>query len=226
VNINNRAYFIAATVFLFLFLLLANNSSAAEPTFLLTWSTKSYVPAVYSGKALPTAGSEIHASLQVINQNKAVDISAQTIYWYVDGNLVSNKPGVQDITFHAPAFAPGVIDVKVQLPSYPSSNNIAEEAIPVVQPEAVIVAPYPGGIFYGGTAEATAYPYFFNVNSLNFTWSVNGQTPSSSDSPQTLSVNTDPNAPVGSTLLLALDISNPSNQNESAIKYLNLIMSK
>jgi hypothetical protein len=224
--ISKRISLPAIALFLFSLAFFIKPAHAAGPELFITWKARTYVPAEYPGKILPTADSELMASLDVINQGKVVDISGQTVYWYVNGDLVSNSKGVHTITFRAPKSLPNIITVKAELPFYGGKDSFKEIAIPVVPPEAVIQASYPNGNFYGGVADAKAAPYFFNIssiNSLNFTWSVNGQIPTSSDSPSTLSVNTDPNMPVGSTLLIALSITNPANPNEAATKILNLI---
>ena len=221
--------FLVLAAFVIFFALFSKFAAAAGPELLITWRAKSYVPPDYSGKILPTANSEMTASLEVINQGRVVDISGQTIYWYVNGNLISNGKGVQTVTFHTPNSLPNVATIKAELPFYSGGDLLSEVSIPVVPPEAVIEAAYPNSSFYGGTAEAKAFPYFFNVSTANdliFSWSVNGQIPTSSENPSILSVNSDPNMPVGSTLLIALDIQNQTNPLEAASKIVSLIFSK
>ena len=104
-----------------------------------------------------------------------------------------------------------------------------EISIPVVGPEVVIETPYPTGNFYGPTIKVVGVPYFFNVASpasLNFSWSVNGESPPNAENPEELNVTLNPDAPSGSTISIGLTINNPVIESESAGSNINPIYNK
>jgi len=206
-------------------------SQAQVPSqqLLITWQAKNYAPAGYKGKVLPTAGSRITASFDLIENGKIADLSGQTIYWYLNDLLISNVPGIQTVNFLAPGSAPDVIRLKIQLPFY--RDNLLSRAvqIPVVAPEVVIESPYPGGMVNGTSASLKAVPYFFSVlnpSALNFTWSVNGQTAESKENPDELVATINPDARSGSTINVGLTVQNPKNSSEAANQNLVLTFIK
>src|SRR3989344_1635798 len=82
-------------------LVLAPNTHAQTrpPELLMTWRANTYAPADFSGKILPIANSHITASFELVDRGKAVDVSRETVYWYVNDDLVSNKPGMEQVAF-------------------------------------------------------------------------------------------------------------------------------
>lgn len=188
------------------------NAQTAQPQFLMTWhAAGSYTPSWYQGKALPNTWSHITASLEIISQGKTLDLSGQTIYWYLDNNLLGGGVGVQTITFLPYGVAPNNFELKVELPDYPSGLLIHEIAIPTVTPVAVIEAPYPQGQFPKAQVDLSALPYFFNATSssaLAYTWIVNGQTTSNTENPQSLQVTMPASTPAGFALAVSLNIQN------------------
>src|ERR1039458_3932339 len=74
--------------------------TVSSPQFLVTWkATESYIPPFYTWKALPTAGSNIVASVELVSGGRIINISSQNIYWYLDDVLMGGGAGVQQITF-------------------------------------------------------------------------------------------------------------------------------
>jgi hypothetical protein len=202
-----------------------------KPKFLITWQAKSYVPPQYKGKVLPGAGSQIIASVELVDGGKLVDLSRQIIYWYANDNFVGGGEGVQTTSFNAGDNAPNTLSLRVQLPGYKNQNVLLIKTIeiPIAGPEVVIESPYPDGRFTNSPVQLKGIPYFFNVASqsdLGFTWSVNGETPPNAENPADLVVNINPDAPSGSTLNVGLTVQNPVNNSESASKIIGLTFIK
>ena len=107
---------------------LTHAQTASSPQFLVTWKTSgSYIPSFYLGKALPTYGSQITASLELVSQGKILDLSNQTIYWYLEDNLVGGGVGVQQVTFPPVGEAPNSIIV-VETPEEAASLKVKPDA--------------------------------------------------------------------------------------------------
>lgn len=200
----------------FLSLKQVNAQSASSPQFLITWKTTgSYIPSFYQGKALPTYGSNITASLELISpQGKIINLNGQTIYWYLNDNLVGGGVGVQRATFSPLGEAPSFLNLRVTLPNYNGAYLIHTINIPMVLPEAVILAPYPNGQFSQNPVTVTALPYFFNVPSpsdLSFLWSVNGQNGSNAENPETAQITLPQGTQSGTSLAVSLSVENPND---------------
>jgi len=190
--------------------------TTASPTFLITWKTTgSYIPSFYEGKALPTYGSKITASLELISpQGKVLDLSEKTIYWYVDDMLVGGGTGVQQATFPPIGNAPNTVNVRVTIPNYNGAFLDHAINVPMVLPKAVIYAPYPGGDFSQNPISVQALPYFFNIadpSNLSYAWSVNGQSGSNTENPETADVTLPQGTPSGTGVTTALTITNPKD---------------
>src|SRR5665213_880707 len=187
---------------LFALMVSVQTASAAGPQFLMTWqASNSYAPVGYAGEILPNQESQITASFELINANGSpINLSGQTIYWYQNDNLLGGGVGVQHFTFRPYGEAPNTVTLKVELPDYPGGLLIHEIDIPIVQPQAVIEAPYPQGVFPVSPAMVQALPYFFAATStspFSFAWSVNGQTVTSAENPQTLQISLPQSTPAG-----------------------------
>ncbi len=205
------------------------HAQSSSPQFLITWQAKSYAPPEYRGRILATAGSPITASFDLIDGGKVADLTNQTIYWYLDDQLISNAPGKQTVSFLAPDTAPNILKLRIQLPSYNNNLLLKVVQIPVVTPEVVIESPYPDGTVGGSSISLKGAPYFFNVLNplaLSFSWSVNGQTAESKENPDELIASINPDARTGSTLNIGLGAQNPKNNSEAADKNLVLTFVK
>ncbi|MEK9180480.1 MAG: hypothetical protein AAB897_03650 [Patescibacteria group bacterium] len=224
-NLAIKFIVVAALVALFFAAQFLSAQAQAQPYLWITWHAESYAPPGFGGKILPTAGSPITASFEVIGGGKPANVSAQTVYWYLNNELISNKAGTKTVKFNAPSRTSALLDLRIELPTYPGGLLLRTARIPVVSPEAVIEAPYPDKAFSGAQIKATGRPYFFNIQNiseLNFSWSVDGQTPGSLERPQELIVNLDPSSPMGTAVNLALTILNAKNQAESGSGFLIL----
>jgi hypothetical protein len=201
--------------------------TASSPQFLMTWTTtNSYAPASYSGKILPNQTSPITASIELLANGQPVDLSNQTIYWYLNGNLLGGDDGAQRMTFVDPADddAPDTLTLEVELPDYPTGLLVHQINIPVVQPIAVIDAPYAQDEFSENPVTVQALPYFFATTStspLSFAWSVNGETVADAQNPQELQISMPQSTPSGFSLGISLTIQN-SNDETTATDNANL----
>jgi hypothetical protein len=206
-------FFIVAIFLIALFGVLTIQTHAqttAQPQFLITWSaSNSYAPQGYAGKILPNQESQITASLAIIANGKLVNLNGQTIYWYQSDAFLGGGVGAQSITFQPTGGAPGTIALRVELPDYPSGALLHEITIPIVQPQAVIEAPYPGKDLVASPAILQAIPYFFAATSttpLNFAWSVNGQPVTNAENPQSLQISLPQGTSAGYSIAVALSI--------------------
>lgn len=199
---------------------------ASSPTFLITWKTTgSYIPSFYIGKALPTYGSQITASLELVSpQGKILNLSGQTIYWYVNDVLVGGGAGVQSVTFPPVGDAPNTMNLRVTLPNYNGSYLIHAVNIPMVMPEAVIYAPYPNGQFTQNPVGLQALPYFFNIadpSGLSYSWSVNGQSGQNAENPEVADITIPQGTQSGTSIAASLSVENP-NDSTAATANVNL----
>ena len=181
----------------------------------VTWQAYgSYIPPQYADKALPNQESKLTASLTLLVNGKLVDLSGQTIYWYLNDVLIASGIGKQYIVFSPFGTAPAYLTLKAELPSYNGNILIHEVQIPLISPKAIIEAPHPTGQFSGNPITLEATPYFFytgNPGTLSYTWSVNGQTSAAAEDPQTLQLNIDPATPSGSSFDVLLTIIDPNS---------------
>lgn len=168
------------------------SAQTSAPNLVITWrATDSSVPSSYQGKALPTISAPITASAEVVRRGGVANLSNQTIYWYLDGNLIGGGVGKQTISFVAPGFVE-IASLRANIPNYPSGALINTAHIQLVNPEAVIVAPYPNDAYSGSSVAVQAVPYFFSsslLNTLSYQWTVNGQAVTSQENPQDLTIN-------------------------------------
>lgn len=196
----------------------AHAQTIAGPQFMITWSTdQSEIPSFYTGKSLPSYGNYVTAEVTLLVNGRPVDLSGQTIYWYLNDVLIGGGTGVQKLTFLPFGTPPGSMTLKVDLPGYGGQDLSHETFLPFVTPVAVIMAPYPGGSFSTNPVAVSALPYFFDASSsaLSYSWAVNGQTGTNAENPQSAEITLPQNAPSGSSLTITLGVTNPQN-HESA----------
>lgn len=202
--------------------------TAAEPGLFITWRAEtSYAPPGYRGKVLPATGSTISASLAIIENGKLVNLSGQTIYWYVNGNFVDGGVGAASVRFAAPGIAPNMIDLRAQLPDYNGTLTLKTISIPMVRPEVVIEAPFAGGKF-GGAITMKARPFFFGVSSaarIVFTWTVGSEDVTSLENPDILTLTPIQGTANGSLFSIRAAAKNPIRFSEIAGRTITLTFS-
>lgn len=219
------------TFFIILLLLLLLFSSPAEaqtrPQPLVTWSSNSYVPPGFLGKALPSPGSVVRAALMVIEASAVVDISQKEIKWYLDGEEFKTGVGLQQIEFTAPNMPGEFLKVRAQIANLNSETISKTVEIPIARPEAVISTHFPGNDFSSTNLKLRARAFFFNIQDqsfLSFSWKVNRQDPNPSNDPSELTLSL-PGVKNGYKVQINLKIDNDSPA-ESASLVRNLIYRK
>ena len=218
----------AAPILLFSLLVNIVPASAQEAAVMpiITWQAKTYTPSWFTGKALPTANSQITAYLELIVKNKATDLSGEKVYWYVNDEFIKGGVGIQKVTFNAPAVTGNTIDLRAEVPSRSVIKTIE---IPIVNPEAVIEAPFPSRMFSSFSINLNGWPFFFNTqksSNLNFLWSVNGVTAENSENPEVLDLDLNQNAAQNSNINIGLTIRVPGSLSAIATKQVNLTFIK
>src|SRR3989344_9585493 len=208
----------------------AQTATPSVPKLFLTWSSNTYVPPGFTGKIMPTANSEITASVELIDGGKVANLSKQNVYWYANNNFLSGGIGMQSVTFRAPDAAGGTIDLRAEVPNYSKGGQLKTISVPIVRPSVVIEPIFPSGRFSSSPLQLIGQPYFFNTTSpsrLNFAWSVNGQTPSGAENPQNLNIKFGPTMTPGSTLSVSLSVQNTDSRFrfETASKSMNFTYS-
>jgi hypothetical protein len=190
-------------------------NAQTAPQMVVTWQAYgSYVPPQYADKALPNQESKLTASLALLVNGKFVDLSQQTIYWYLNDTLIDSGVGDKYIVFPTFGTAPAFLTLEAELPSYNGNLLMHDVQIPLISPKAVIEAPHPTAQLSGNPITLQGTPYFFYVSdpsSLSYSWSVNGQTSAAAENPQTLQVNLDPSTQSGASLGISLTITDPNN---------------
>ena len=163
----------------------------------LTWTTNTYIPKWYRGKALPVSGSliRIAAIPSFILDGTTIPPERLIYTWNVSGTRALKGVGEQIFSFTAPdrSFNTPLITLKID----DTSKRIHKEArIGILnrEPKVVIYQVLPlGGIefrrgttsfppFSGGTIDLQAEPFFFNTptnKDLSYTWTAEGITASS-----------------------------------------------
>lgn len=214
-SILRKVFFAGTFVFIFggLFFIKASPSRAAtNPTFLMTWkASNSYIPSFYAGKALPSYGSKVTASLELIANGKTINISGQTIYWYLNGTLVGGGVGIQQVTFTPFGEPPSSLTLSVELPQYNGHYLAHEISLPFSNPVAIVYAPYPKDVFSTNPVAVSALPFFFDTSSatdLSFSWAVNGQSGTNTENPQEAEVTLPQGTQNGTALDISLTIKN------------------
>jgi hypothetical protein len=187
--------------------LTAGAQTASAPNLVITWrATDSSAPSSYRSKVLPGINSPITASLEVVRNGGLASLANQTIYWYLDGNLIGEGTGKQTVNFVTPGFLE-IASLRAEIPDYPAGALINTAHIQLVSPEAVIVAPYANGVYSGSSIAVQAVPYFFRASTLDqlyYQWTVNGQAVTTQENPQDLTVNLSNGAPTSAGVPVAI----------------------
>ncbi len=215
-QLNMKTYIKYSVPILFLTGILLARAQTSEPQMNLTWQTRTYAPASYPGKHLPSGNSRVFLALDVVQNGKVADLSGQDIYWYRKDELFASGRGLVRTEFTTPGIALGSLDIRAEVLGLSLIKTIS---LPMTVPVAVIEAPFPGGQFKEKSITITAQPFFFNVPNmswLTYEWSVNGKSPDSSEMPQALVINVNPGTADGYKMNISLKIVNPVADLESA----------
>ncbi|MFA5776805.1 MAG: hypothetical protein WC988_04620 [Patescibacteria group bacterium] len=152
-----------------------NSATNSDSQIIFTWETGNFYPADFQGKPLPTPGSSVAISAEVIKSGKLSDITSSDITWYLDGDFMRKGSGEKKFSFMAKRNNSGKHTVRVKIQTSESSLDYSIN-IPVTDPLVVVETPYLGNVVpAGGQIILKAVPYFFNNSSINqllFMWQI------------------------------------------------------
>lgn len=143
--------------------------------FDLNWSTDTYTPIDYIGRALPVPGSKIFVDVSVSVANG--DAKSLKYSWFLEDIFQKNKSGYNKTSFYfyAKSISGRFHTVRVQV--FNEDRTIFQEKtieIPITSPEIVLSRANTNKL------SIIAKPYFFSINKLTdlvFEWNLMGQKP-------------------------------------------------
>ena len=180
-KINKKEYLL---LLIFFGLLAFSFVRGQTPSINLTWSTDTYIPLDYPGKALPTRGSKVEIIANVDFEANAQEL----IYtWLINDKIQENKSGRgrQTLEFNLGESLSQEYRIKANISDEKKSFNISSPDLVIIpqKPEVVIGAKFQpietlslikGYIVPSGqNTRFIAQPYFFNINSakkLDYIW--------------------------------------------------------
>lgn len=178
---------------------------------------------------MPSAGSNIEISFNLIDGGKIVDLSKTKVRWYINDELTVNEEsglGIKTLKFKAPQEVVGEIEIKIVVIGYKETEIEKFITIPIEKVEVVIDSPrYDQKIsreknFFRGI------PFFFNIlkiSNLSVKWIANERNPENIGvDPWRLDLNIDTQAPSGFEIDLKVEVHNVLNQLEFAGKNIKL----
>ena len=167
-------YLLIAIFCLFLFPI---QSQAAINSVTLTWSTNTYIPLDYQGKALPSRGSMIEVVANIDSKN----INPQELFynWFLDDHIQKGNSGQGRQVFK---FNIGERNkkrsVKADISNLEKTFSVSSSYLMLKPQEPEIILKTKAWTLTSDqTAVFTAQPYFFNINSINdlkYKWSLAG----------------------------------------------------
>lgn len=209
----------------------------------LVWSSDTYIPGWFLGKALPVPESKIKVSaLPTFIGNGLKESPDNLIYrWFLDDEPINEFSGIgrQSFEFDANFLPDTVYRVKVAVEN--DDKTIKNEKtifIRTVSPALLIypIKPLEGILVhsaikevvsgkYGDIFDFIAEPFFTTAspNGLQFKWEIgNKKLSGSPKEPNILTINTDANSPLNTPITVSIE--NPSKPIESLFKnfYLRL----
>ena len=217
------------SAFYVLFLFSSFNFAYAQAgyEFLTSWKADSFTPTWYQGKVLPTRGSRVSVSFELLNNGKVSNLSNTAVRWYVNDNLMKNENnslGIKNYSFTVTDYPGNNIEVRIAIPDYngQSLNKIIQ--IPVNSPEVVVESPAFSLNNISKTAVFKANPFFFNVKTmknLSFQWTANGQSTGNYAGSNILNFNVDPAIGENTEISLKVFVKNLLDEMEFANKEIN-----
>lgn len=168
------------------------NSDITINEFDLIWSTDTYIPYEYQGRALPSPGSKVIVGAIVSVSNG--EAGSLKYSWFLEDIFQRNKSGYgMDSFYFYVNQSPGAYQT-VRLQIFNEERSVFKEKsikIPVVEPELVIYPSNGTAYFSDRTSKISlvlvgkefsfiARPYFFSIKKttdLTFKWHLAGQEP-------------------------------------------------
>ncbi len=218
-------------------LFLPTSVFAADPQFMVSWNASSFAPQWYQGKILPSKGSRVNISFELIGQDKTnlgkvLDLSNRLVKWYVNNQYYDQGQGLKSISFPINKWIASDnlsvrISSEVENPSDGSVSFVDNYiTIPIVNPEVVIFNKNFSNIINANSMiSLSSAPFFFNANLLYDivpTWTVeNKKFGGIANDPFSLSVNFGKNINSGivDIGLTAQNANNPIESAQSSISF-------
>lgn len=180
INLKFKIIFIAVFTVLITNYQLPITSAQTSPQFLVSWQAQSYVPAWYEGKIIPSAGSKVSVSFELIDGGKIVNLSQTAVRWYLGDKLVKNENsglGIKNYSFINNNYGNDSVDVRISLPDYNGNTLDKVISIPLKSPEIDLETKKYDRKLSKGDNLIIGWPFFFNTNdvkNLAFSWSAQG----------------------------------------------------
>ncbi len=162
-------------------------TQAADNDFLLTWSSDSYVPLDYEGKALPSRGSLLKINA-IPTKKLATNPDFLYYRWLLDDELVYSTPGQGKSSLLLRVTKWGGDSYKVTSQILDSQENViwrGSMIIKIASPQVLLKSADSGYALTDSIAASTgknlnliALPFFFHaqkLSDLTFNWAVDNQ---------------------------------------------------
>ena len=173
--------FFAVLAACFLLNLPSGNAQTA-PEFIISWRAVNFVPSDYTGKILPSSGSRIEVSFDLMDKGKIANLSGNEISWFVNNEVVAQKNVLKSINFNTSGN--NSQSVRVAVSGYNDSELEKTISIPLADPKIIIDTRGPAKYALNRTELPLKKhifeirPFFFNVrdlSDLNMKWRLNGE---------------------------------------------------
>lgn len=157
---------------------LVSGQTPTNPEPIVTWRANTLFPSDYQGKAFPGPRSSVTVSVESYQSGKWLDLSRASIIWVLGGKVIGRGDGMKELSFKVSERPEPSLSLKVVItPSDIGSSYEAFSSIPVLGPQVVVNAPFPGGIVSPQSRfTLEALPYFWNTENINdilFSWTAN-----------------------------------------------------
>jgi hypothetical protein len=168
------------------------NADVSIKSIDLIWTTDTYTPYGYQGRALPTEGSQV--TIEALVETSGGKASSLKYSWFLDDVFQQGKSGYGKTSYYFYVNQkPGNFH-KVKLQIFNEDRSVFQEKtieIPIVSPE-IVIYPSSGNSHFSDQASQVstvlagkefsfiAKPYFFSIQrltDLTFQWRFAGQEP-------------------------------------------------
>jgi len=179
-------YYLLLLIICSLSLISPSLSQSAEQSVTLTWTTDTYVPLDYYGKALPSRGSNIEVVAQL--NSSQLNPNELNFNWFINHHIQKEGSGInkQIFRFNIGESVSKNKIIKVEISNLENTINISSSlSLKVYDPEIVLIAKKPPFGFSSQykfsddqEIEFIVQPYFFNIkdtDELNYEWSFGKQ---------------------------------------------------
>jgi len=175
IKIKKTNYYLLIAIFCLFFFPI--QSQAAITNVTLTWSTNTYVPINYQGKALPSRGSIIEVAANI----NSTDLNPKELLynWFLDDHIQKGNSGQGRQVFKFNIGERNIKrSVKVDISNAEKTFSVSSSYLILTPQEPEIVLETKAWTLTSDqTAVFTAQPYFFNIDSINdlkYKWTLAG----------------------------------------------------